>query len=312
MGIRSSVDYSSVAAPSGDRGVFNGGGVIGVAGSINYIEISVLSNSFSFGSIATGSSIPNGCSNGSNGLGLFLGTGAANNIESFRILTLGNSTTYGTLTSNRYNGASFSNGVNGRGIMAGGYTTTTVTTIDYISMPVSQNAISFGSLSTQRYSLFGASNGINGRGVACGGWNAAGVVRLATCEYVTIPFPGNATNFGNLTQIVRHNKGTSNLINNRIISCGGDPNNTVTNNIDYQTISSPSTASVFGNLSYSRLYPTSTSNGTNNRSVCLGGSNFDGSVIYSDIDYNTISTLGNSIAFGNLSITSVVGATSNA
>ena len=89
-----------------------------------------------------------------------------------------------------------------RGVTAGGYTAGYVTTIDYVTISTTGNAISFGTLATQRGWSAGMAS--NTRGVFAGGQTAPGGVYTNTIEYITISSTGNATSFGSLSSGLRH------------------------------------------------------------------------------------------------------------
>lgn len=84
---------------------------------------------------------------------------------------------------------------------AGGYTTTTVNTIDYVTIASTGNATDFGDLTTVRRYVASASS--ETRGVFAGGQDDASTLSNVM-EYVTIASTGNATDFGDL---VRTNSG---------------------------------------------------------------------------------------------------------
>ena len=134
---------------------------------------------------------------------------------------------------------------------------------------------------------------IGNRGIFSGGYESGNRNEM---DYIAIPTLGNATDFGDLTSGVQAGGGCSN--SNRGLIGGGQ----VRIAIDYITIATPGNAADFGDLvnGTSQWYgPASSSNGT--RGVFGGG--VDASIKQPYIDYVTIVTLGNSIDFGNLTIT---------
>jgi hypothetical protein len=80
-------------------------------------------------------------------------------------------------------------------LWAGGYTTTTVNTIDYVTIASTGNATDFGDLTTARRYVASASSEI--RGLFAGGQNDASA-SSNVIDYVTIASTGNATDFGDL------------------------------------------------------------------------------------------------------------------
>jgi hypothetical protein len=89
------------------------------------------------------------------------------------------------------------------------------------------------------------------RGIFGGGWYDAG--HLDTIEYITISTPGNATDFGDLSQGRYGLAACSNGLYDRGVFGGGAVTAYV-NTIDYVTISNPGNATNFGNLTLARNY----------------------------------------------------------
>jgi len=138
----------------------------------------------------------------------------------------------------------------------------------------------------------------------------------------TITYSILITNEDNLFNTGTNVKVISNLIiGDRGVFAGGrstpgaDGLGTVgnTSTIDYITISNTGNASDFGDLSIAKYYLSGTSNGTNDRGIIGGGFINDPSQNYLiTIEYVTISTIGNSTIFANLSVSGrYMAATSN-
>ena len=140
------------------------------------------------------------------------------------------------------------------------------------------------------------------RGVTGGGWNSAySPTRYNKLEYITIDTPGNGTAFGDLSTGSGGGAGDSNGVNGRgIMYIEFDQTDDYSNVIDYYTISTPGNATDFGNTTVARYQAGAASNGTNERSVLAGGRS-SGASNDDTIDYDTISSAGNSTDFGNLS-----------
>jgi len=124
--------------------------------------------------------------------------------------------------------------------------------------------------------------------------------RTNIIDYVTIATPGNATDFGNLTESMgRNGQGASNGV--RGVRLGGEKSNSSkTNTMDYITCATPGNATDFGNLSSAREEGTGASNGT--RGLAIGGY---ASSSQNVIEYITISTTGNATDFGDCLTTKV-------
>lgn len=146
----------------------------------------------------------------------------------------------------------------------------------------------------------------SGRGLFFSGWN--GAASSNTIEHISISTTGNATDLCDLSQHRAGAGAASNGVNDRgLIARGLDAND----DVEYLAISYSANAYYFGELSLVRRYLNATSNGTSDRAVFGGGWN-GGSNYYNTLDYVTISSSGDAVNFGDLSILSrAPGATSN-
>ena len=81
-----------------------------------------------------------------------------------------------------------------RGLFAGGYDSSLLNIISYVTIDTTGNATDFGDLLAATYGPGAAANSI--RGVFAGG-TVGGKVNVI--QYVTIATPSNATDFGDLT-----------------------------------------------------------------------------------------------------------------
>lgn len=223
-----------------------------------------------------------------------------NTIEYITISTTGDTTDFGDLlVSSHYGGDAASNGANDRGVVAGGDDQSSVTTnvIEYITMLSPGNAQDFGDLTQARQYIGACDNGTGNRGVFGGG------EYLNIIDYITISVLGDAANFGDMSIARRASTSTSNDVNNRGVFAGGQPvPNDGRNIIDYITISTTGDAQYFGDLTFISAFSTAISNGTDNRGLIMGSYDNTGPYMLNNIDYITISSLGNAQDFGDLSI----------
>lgn len=166
--------------------------------------------------------------------------------------------------------------------------------IEYFGISSLGNSADFGDLTTDRWATAACCNGGIDRGVFSGGYT-----QLASMDYVTISSTGNASNFGNSTFGRRQLSGTENRTNDRGVFAGGFYGSWATNVIDYITISSTGNGSNFGDLTSDggsgRYGQGACSNAENNRAIFGGGR-----PTINDIEYITITSLGNSSNFGDL------------
>jgi len=294
-----------------ERGVFAGGTTSNA--TIDYITINTPGNASSFGNLSVGRYLFSGLSNPNIDRGIFGGGtsgGASDVIDYIGISTLGNALDFGNLTFARFGLAATSNNSNDRGVFAGGYISGYTNVIDYITISSPGNATDFGDLSIIRGDVSGTSNGTNERGVFAGGTINPPPTRTNTIDYITINTTGNASNFGDLSADKGATGATSNGTNDRGIVGGGIIGlTTSTNVIDYVTISSTGNANDFGDLddTLAGLLATSDAGAVSggggessgDTGLFAGGSS--GGAI-NNIEYVTISTVGNSADFGDLTL----------
>ena len=135
------------------------------------------------------------------------------------------------------------------------------------------------------------------RGLRAGGQIAPANARTDTIDYITIPTAGNATDFGNLTQIKFGPAGAGS--NTRaVFMCGGTP--TRLKEVDYVTFSSTGNGADFGDMTEERAPGGSGAHSNQTRAIVNGGSTSTGSGVSNVIDYITIASTGNGADFGDL------------
>ena len=229
---------------------------------------------------------------------------SVNKIDYITIATTGNAADFGDMTVTAELRGACSNG--SRGVFGGGYQSSAsagTNTIDYVTIATTGNATDFGDLTVARYGTAACSNGT--RGVFGGGIvysSGQTAFEVNTIDYVTIATTGNATDFGDLTEVRRGLSACSN--GTRGVFGGGYRLDIASdrNTIDYITIATTGNATDFGDLTVARRSLSACSNGT--RGVFGGGligiSPSTGSNV---MDYVTIATTGNATDFGDLTVT---------
>ena len=240
--------------------------------------------------------------NGS-GRGIFAGGDFNNIIDRITISTQGNAVDHGDLTTNKSNTSSTASRT--RGLLMGGSNPnaspeTFTNTMDFWSMSSSGNASDFGDLTSK--ASYVAATGNQTRAIRLGGTGPT--PRQNIMDYVQIAHTGNAIDFGDA-----HNGGggTSNITNSvRAINCGNLYPNNGYNKLETFNISTTGNGIYFGDLGR-----------VGNSEGMSGGGNavrglFAGGYIYpsgqtSIIEYINISSLGNSINFGNLTVAKSLG-----
>ena len=174
-----------------------------------------------------------------------------------------------------------------RGVFATGNPSTD--TINYVTISTTGNAIDFGDLSLARRTLNSCSSST--RGVFAGGRGGPSPSFSNVVDYITISSTGNATNYGDgLTNGLRAPFGLSNSTRGIF---GGGYAPTFLSLMEYTTISSLSAFQDFGNLQTAARFMSGCNSSTRGLISCCGPAS-------ERIDFVTISTLGNSSTFGNL------------
>ena len=199
-------------------------------------------------------------------------------------------------------------GGRGRGVFGGGLNNTPTfntnkTEIDYITIATLGNALDFGDLSTARYAIGSCSSSI--RGLFSGGTTVPAFLSLNTIDYVTISSTGNAFDFGDLIKASAWFSGCSSstrgVFAGGVVSPGASAD--AHNFIQYVTIASLGNSVYFGDLTLVKQQSGACSSPT--RGIWGGGITVTSPTTPATnvIDYITIATTGNSLDFGDLTIT---------
>jgi len=188
-----------------------------------------------------------------------------------------------------------------RGLFGGGFLASPVfgsNHIDYITISTLSNSQDFGDLFTGTYNIAAVSS--RTRGVWAGGQESPSVLTNAM-QYVTISSTGDAADFGDLDLIRQNSTGASNSTRGLWMG-GNNPGttpNSVLNAIEMITIQSTGNTQDFGDLTEAVQAQRSCASPT--RALRFGGSTSGASGgRVQTIDYVTISTTGNAVAFGDL------------
>jgi len=187
-----------------------------------------------------------------------------------------------------------------RAVFMGGYNASSYnTTIDYITIASTGNAVNFGDC-TACSALTG------GIGSTTRGVFGEDTSYQQDYQYITFASTGNAANFGDLYAINYESGGiyfpaffsnsTRGIVSGGYNFAGGGSSK---NYIEYITIASLGNGTDFGNLNT----PTYTNAGfaSSTRGITTGGNNYQGGSNYiNDIQYITIASTGNATDFGDL------------
>lgn len=186
-----------------------------------------------------------------------------------------------------------------RGVTAGGFVSPARSAVvDYVTISSLGNAISFGSLGVARSGAGSCSSST--RGLFAGGFSGIAPNQSNTIDFVTISSTGTVTTFGILSNFSEV-RGTCSS-ETRGLFGGGYLNGTPSNVIEYVTISSTGNAVDFGDLSSPRAAVYGCSSST--RGIFAGGYAAPATPstnTTNTVEFVTISTIGNSLDFGDLS-----------
>ena len=188
-------------------------------------------------------------------------------------------------------GSYVDSGGRGRGVWAGGQNPTRFTTIDYVNIHSTGNAINFGDLITAREFAGGQpSSSIRG---LFGGGELPGGTYSNVIEYITTASQGNAISFGTLSETRKAGAAFSSSTRG-IWASGRTP--VLVNTIDYVEISTLGNALDFGDSIIAASWRSGFSSPT--RGVFAGGGPVP--TTFSIIEFVTMSSKGNSLYFGDL------------
>ena len=170
--------------------------------------------------------------------------------------------------------------------------------IDYINIQSQGNTIRFGDLTTNRYTLGAGANAT--RGLFTGGYQdgLSPDTDVNAIEYITIATEGNATDFGDRTEVGRLPACASN--DTRCVMASSFTPSGYQDTIDFVTFATIGNASDFGDLSTARAGMSMSCNSTT-RGIFNGGYQPAPSTIrVNNMEYVTIATTGNTTDFGDL------------
>ena len=186
-----------------------------------------------------------------------------------------------------------------RALIAGGYDGSAyIKNIDYFNVDTTGNGADFGDM--QNISGWLGALADRTRGIILADGSGGG--GEDNCSYVTISSTGDSVTFGNLTQSKNYFGG---LASSTRGVRGGGYGPVAINTIDYCTIQSTGDFRDFGDLTGASITGKLTHGSgisSPTRGVWGGGAYYNPSaIVLNNIDYITISTLGNSADFGDLS-----------
>ena len=264
-------------------------------GNNQFVNIQTTGDASTFGSRGGVKRRCGATSNGSRGV-----AGGGYNVNAMSYITIsteGDASDFGDLVYNRFTMATAGDQYNEstRGVWAGGDTSDSNDTIDYVTIANTGNASDFGDLSQGRYSFKGCAN-TAGRGIFMGGYGGpAPSYTYDIIDYVTLASTGNSTDFGDLSQ-KKSNLGVATNGTRGIAAGGSWQSGNLTNVIEYVTIANTGNASDFGDMASSYSYLSAAGDETR----CVYGGGFDDTSYLNHIFYITAASTGNATDFGDL------------
>ena len=230
------------------------------------------------------------------GRGVFAGGNSSNTISYVTIATTGNSSDFGDLLASRSGLRGGSSAT--RGLFTHSSISPYINTIEYVTISSTGNAIDFGDMLGTSSS--GATGSNSTRSVFWEGTVPSTGVQIC---YVTTASLGNASEFGDMFIGVRHID-TMNSPTRCIVAGGWKTSpDSNTNVIQYITFATTGDAVEFGDVvGTTNGIRGNASTSSSTRGVYAGGANSPGNTAVNTIEYLTMSSLGNTQDFGDLSI----------
>ena len=310
-----------------DRGVIGGGNPgsdnagnqqNGNINTISYQGIMSGGLMIDFGDLSLARSYLSATSNGTTDRGVWIAGGDASfnpldRIDYVTISTPGDATDFGNFRS-CYGPAACSNGTTDKAVAVGGYTGGFLNSMGGFNISTTGNYTNEGILTVNRYTVGATSNGTHDRGLFVGGaWRSGSGGLNVSMDYRTVSSSGSASTFGSMDEGRIGVSCLSNDTNDRGILIGGSIQSTYTtfkgSRMQFVNITSTSGASHFGQtINCGRTKPNTFSNGTGERGVILGGYFVtEPQTMVSECEYITISTLGDSSAWGDIGFVNAYG-----
>ena len=295
---------------SGNRGYILGGAVGGAPGpgtnTIQSIIINTLGNASDFGDLTTADH-RSGFGSSNSIKSIVAGGGNPSNINVISSMinnSLGSAADFGDLATATRRGSAISNDT--RCVFGGGVTPGHTNVISYVTIAQQSDATDFGDLTTATADMAGGLNSTT-RGVFAGGATPS---QVNTIQYITTASTGNATDFGDLTVVRQFCAGVSS--STRGVTSGGNSSPTTPSDVmDYITIASTGNATDFGDMT--TLFDDSGVMGVSNslRGVFTGICAPSNGTRSNIMEYITISTTGDTLDFGDLTVATNFGMASS-
>jgi len=275
----------------GTRGIYAGDTTTIPNPGIEYLDISTLGSSATFGSFSDQVYATAALTNGNRAVF----AGGDNNIVDIKYVqfaTPGNAQAFGNMVTTSTQGPGDCGMCDGTyGVYSIGRQSSSDT--EYVTIDTTANAQTFGALVNNGRRRGGTSDGTTG--VIGGGQDNIVQDGMAHIDYITIATPGNGSDFGDLNQVGMNvcavGDGTYAIFAGGLFA--SQPYGFF-NRLEYVTVATPGNASNFGTLSTGRSDAAGTHDATTG--VIIGGTTSSWTSLNS-IESFTMATLGNASAF---------------
>tara|TARA_Y100001956_G_scaffold20417_1_gene20045 strand:+ start:2815 stop:3837 length:1023 start_codon:yes stop_codon:yes gene_type:complete len=212
---------SSAGCCDGNKGIMQTGYVLNSNvhnADIQWFTVSTLGDATQRGDLTENKFAQSACSDGT--LGFCVGGGKGRSgwtntgmIEVFTMATSSNASDAGDLTSSTYTDTSITVNDATRAVRCGGASGnggTRTDMMDYFTMATSVTSTDFGDLKWPSQALEGCGNDTRGVVTLGSTLQSGSTVYEDQIQYITIQSPGNATDFGDLTQVRNHASSATN------------------------------------------------------------------------------------------------------
>ena len=189
------------------RAVFVGGDDGSVSNHMDYINVANTANAADFGDYSISTSAI-GCVNDATrgiGIGGQIGGSSQDDMNYWTIQTLGNSSSFADMSTSRHYAAGCSNLT--KALIAGGHQN--MDEMEHITVQSASNGTDFGDLTVGRRALGSCGSSADDRGCWGGGQNNSSGSYYNIIDRTSFSSPGNAIDYGDLTNSIQWTSGTS-------------------------------------------------------------------------------------------------------
>ena len=291
--------FTPDTATGGTRAVMAGRYNAGSQNDIDYVNVSSTGNAIDFGNLLETSYLLSGAASRTRGL-FFPGLtnpGTPSHYSRINYITIastGDSADFGDTIGTTGRNSNSACGNSTRALYSRGFLSdsTTVNTIEYVTIGELGNTVDFGDLTQARQASAALSSST--RGVWGGGSTPSEGTGSIFIDFVTISTLGNAADFGDLIDGNRREFCAASNSTRGLFMGGSGPGDN--NTVQYITIATQGNAVDFGDLNNG--FELGAPGASPTRIIHAGGA----SPLSNVIDYFTIATTGNAVDFGDRTV----------